>query len=833
MSQWTHRQMRTSQSEQRGLRETGSSGGLRLVLGVAVALTGLGVVLRFAYLGHHFYFHDEAETSLRISGYTAATFNQFVAGHTVTVAQIRRFQAPSRLGLLDTVHSLALNDPQHPPLFFVAAHVWARLFGASIVSVRSLSALFGVLALACAGWLMRELGGSARAAWVAVGLVAISPFEFLYSQEAREYSLWVAAVAASSAALLRALRTMSGRTWAFYAFLLGAALYAFPLSALVALGHAIFVLLDPRRRAKLRRFLGASAGAAVLFLPWVGEMILQRGALRAGTSWTGSPVPFSSLFHSWLVVFSLGVLDKSGASPLNDGWIAAFVVVIAVEAGALVMLFRIAPRSTWQFVVCLAGATVLPLMIADLTVGGVRSTIPRYIAPTYLALTIGLAFVLSEGLVASRTRIRLLTAVIGLAIVAAGVGSYVESAPAKVWWNQDDGAAAENLAVSIYVNRQQRPLLISTAPGTLLEMSHYLRPTIPVRVLLSGRLRQLPTRSTTVVLYGSPADERAATALASLVREIRRRGLSVRPLVLPLPCCGDAIHAIPHQAWLLEGNTQRSRSVGLVRPHPGQAGGVGGLPVRVFVGREGRHRRPPSRAGSAPSLLRKGHVGRLRPPRQSSSFPPEPALPLTYIRPAKRLHRSTKLRARGAIRRSRVTKRSREGGDRFVVVLAYNPSRQWRAGTADRRMSGQTERRPLVAAAPMGTLAVTAASTAGMSSGRSAGGGFGEGGSSQQSVRLIRSRTRGRSRAARREPSPTRGSKEPYPFASAKQSTRDHPARLALKRLDLGKLVGSTASAPHSFRLLPRVGADLSRRQEVSASGPAGVGPLVVTAKTR
>jgi uncharacterized membrane protein len=525
----------------------------RVVIAAAALLVLAGSAARFIHLDRHFYFHDEAATSLRISGYTAADFGRAVTGREITAAQIQPFQRNTDRGLADTVHSLAVNDPQHPPLFFILARLWAGVAGASITSLRALSALFSLLALACAGWLVRELFGSWRTTWIAVALLAISPFQLLYAQEAREYSLWVATVAASSAALLIALRSSSARAWIFYALTLATALYTFPNTALVALGHAIFLLLQPRGRQVFWRFVAAVAGAFVLFVPWIGVMVLERGAFRAGTDWTTASVPFSTLLRSWLVVFGLGVVDKKeGAVSVTVLQGLLFAAVIVVEVAALVVLRLRGPRSAWLFVASLIAASAAPLMLADIAAGGIRSAIPRYLAPVYLGLSIALAFLLSYSLAARSAGIRALASLLALATVGVAAVSYAGNTGARVWWNQDDGAAPQNLAVSRALNRLDRPLLISTGVGTLLEMSHYLRPQTRIRVVLDGREPPLGRGFREVLLYGSPANPAAASRLAALLRDIRRRrAQTLRPLSLVLPCCGAGTTPIPRQLWQL------------------------------------------------------------------------------------------------------------------------------------------------------------------------------------------------------------------------------------------------------------------------------------------
>jgi uncharacterized membrane protein len=523
-----------------------------VIVVAAVVLVVAGATARFIRLDRPFYFHDEAATSLRLSGHTAADYRRFVAGRAITAADVARFQRPGG-GVQDTVRSLAIDDPQHPPLFFVLARLWAGVVGSSISSLRAFAALFGLLVLAAGGWLTQVLFGSRRTTVVAVALLAISPFQILYSDVAREYSLWLASAASAGAALVMATRTGSRRWWATYAVLAALALYSFPNTLLLIGGHLLYVLGAAGRR-RLSGFALAAGAAILAYLPWLAVIAIERGAFEAGTSWAGESVPFGSLIRSWLVVGGVGVVDDPHSQSSLDGWSALlYGAVLVVELAALVLLRARGPHRAWLFVTASIAASAGPLVAADLAFGGIRSTIPRYLAPMYLTLSIALAFLISEGLRLRDPLRRGAAAALALAVVGAAAASYAGRVGAEVWWTQDDGAAAENLAVSRLVTGLQHPLLISTGLGTLLEMSHYLRPETAIRVSVDGRPPALERGRSPIVAYGSPANGAAAARLQTLLGGIRRQGLYVpRPVSVSLACCGAGIRPIPRQLWRLE-----------------------------------------------------------------------------------------------------------------------------------------------------------------------------------------------------------------------------------------------------------------------------------------
>lgn len=145
---------------------------------VIVILLVLCIFFRFANLGQKVYWIDESYTSLRISGYTESEFIQQVAdGKIRDIKYLQKYQRiNSEKSVVDTVKGLALEEPQLAPLYFVATRLWVQMFGDSVAVTRSMSAVFSLLALPCMYWLCLELFGSSLTAWLAVSLLAVSPF---------------------------------------------------------------------------------------------------------------------------------------------------------------------------------------------------------------------------------------------------------------------------------------------------------------------------------------------------------------------------------------------------------------------------------------------------------------------------------------------------------------------------------------------------------------------------------------------------------------------------------------------------------------------------------
>jgi uncharacterized membrane protein len=186
------------------------------VLGAVVALTVLGVAVRFSSLGLQSYHHDEVITAMRV--------------------------IPGSFG--DMLHSVKASE-SNPPLYYVLAWAWAKVFGTGEVGLRSLTALFGA-ATVPVGYLIGRQLASRRAGLILAALVALNPMLIWYSQEARSYALLVFFGALSLLFFARALNTARGRDLAFWALASALALCSHYFAVFPVAIEAVWLLLALR-----------------------------------------------------------------------------------------------------------------------------------------------------------------------------------------------------------------------------------------------------------------------------------------------------------------------------------------------------------------------------------------------------------------------------------------------------------------------------------------------------------------------------------------------------------------------------------------------------------
>jgi uncharacterized membrane protein len=477
---------------------------------LCIVLLVLGVFFRFVNLDRKIYWHDESYTSLRISGYTLAEVKkQVFDGHEVGIEALQKYQRFNpESKLIDTINSLAVEDPQHPPLYYVILRFWVQWFGDSVVVVRSLTALTSLLVFPCVYWLCRELFESPLVAWTAMALIAVSPLHVLFAQEAREYCLWTVTILLSSASLLQAMRVKTKLSWGIYAATVALGLYTFFFSSLVALGHGIYIVANESFRLSktVTAYLIASFTGLLIFAPWAWVIITNLSQFQNATGWTGIG---SRLFliERWIVNLSRIFLDVSPDS--GNPFILNLILAILVGY-SIYFLYYTAPKRAWLFILILIGATTLPLILPDVIKGGVRSTIPRYLFPCFLGIQLAVAYLLATKITSPSFRQRRLWQIIMVVLLSSGVISCIISSQAKIGWLKDNSLS--NPQVAYIINKASRPLLISndngSNPGNIISLSYLLEPKVRFRLVTTANLPQIPDNFSDIFLFDGDSSKK-------------------------------------------------------------------------------------------------------------------------------------------------------------------------------------------------------------------------------------------------------------------------------------------------------------------------------------
>ncbi|MBD1896765.1 glycosyltransferase family 39 protein [Coleofasciculus sp. FACHB-129] len=458
---------------------------------LVISVLVLGIFFRFANLDRKVYQHDEAFTSMRISGYSKPEVQQqLFDGRVISVEDLQRYQRPnSEKDLIDTMQVLA-QYPEHPPLYYVMARFWVQCFGSSVAVTRSLGALISLLAFPGIYWLCRELFESSLTGWIAIAIIAISPLHVLYAQEARQYSLWTAIVLLSSAALLRAIRVKTKLSWAIYAVTAALGLYSNLFFGLTLIGHGIYVILTKAHRENktVIAYLVASIAAFLTFVPWVW-VVLSSDRIIDRVASAPKPPNLFTLVKWWTRNLSNIFLDVDPSGYWFDpiGYDDPFSIPLSLilVGYSIYFLYRHTPAKVWLFIFTFTGMAVIPLMLRDLMTGGFLSTAPRYLIPSYLGIQIAIAYLLASKITWSFNSIRQqkLWQFVIVVLLSCGVLSCAISFPAEVWWNKF--MDTYNPQVARIVNQASHPLVISDTkiPGSVLSLSRLLSPKVQLQLV--------------------------------------------------------------------------------------------------------------------------------------------------------------------------------------------------------------------------------------------------------------------------------------------------------------------------------------------------------------
>jgi 4-amino-4-deoxy-L-arabinose transferase-like glycosyltransferase len=395
------------------------------------ALMVLGTVLRFYGLGHQGFWYDEADTALLV-----------------------HFSLGKMLGLVPQTEST-------PPLYYLAAWVWVRVFGHHEAGLRSLSAVAGVLVIPVAYAAAARMI-SRRAGVIAAALTACSPLLIWYSQEARAYSLLALLTAVSLLAFAYARAQPTGRWMTMWTVASALAITTHYYALVAVVPQAAWLLLRHPRDRRVQIGVGVVAVCGLALLPLA---ITQNGTKR----------------DVWIAHSPIGIRLRQIIPQFLIGTNAPHRMVVKYVAMALaiVALGLLAFRATAaerRGGLVAAGLAVAGFVLALLFVGlGFDDLITRNIITLWLPA----AMVVAAGLAARRAL--LLGGAVAVLLCAIGVFATVGIATERSMQRPDWRYVARALAPATP--------MVPGGPGRAILVQHYTY-LLPLSVYLP-RLRVL------------------------------------------------------------------------------------------------------------------------------------------------------------------------------------------------------------------------------------------------------------------------------------------------------------------------------------------------------
>lgn len=317
----------------------------------------------------------------------------------------------------------------HPPLYYWLLKLWTMLFGTNELAIRSMSVLFGVIAIIFGYLLIRKLF-SKNAASLSLLFMVLSPMLVRYGQEARMYTLVTAIALAATFVLTYAVNTKKRLPWVIYGVLVSLGMWVHYFSAIIWISHWIWRADLVRRIAKKGRFIKeyfskewllAHFVAVGLFLPWIPFFVSQLFTVQAFGFWIPPVMPGT------LVNFMTNVVYYQDMGQVT-GWMAlAFWVLIITMAVLAVRVYSSMNdklRQSYGLIMTLAFVPMILLFL--LSMPPLRSSfIDRYLIASTLGIALFIGVTLSFGIKYLRPKIIALLATV--VVVMMGVGT------ANVW----------------------------------------------------------------------------------------------------------------------------------------------------------------------------------------------------------------------------------------------------------------------------------------------------------------------------------------------------------------------------------------------------------------
>ncbi|MBM4467663.1 MAG: hypothetical protein FJ014_19265 [Chloroflexi bacterium] len=438
-----------------------------------IAVIILAFVLRIYRLGHQSIWYDEG-----LSAYFAEQ------------------------GLEDMLAWISTTD--HPPLYFIALHLWIKVAGRGEFSIRYLSLAWGVVAVP----VMFKLGErlvSRRVGFWAAFLLSISPFHIWFSQEGRMYTMVVTLSLASAYAFLKLLSAWGAKDLLLCTALNFLGLYThFYFAFIILFENVVFLIWRLQGKAKLpfHYWAAAQLSIVVAFLPWAGFTVEEF--MTGATYWEGA-LGLLTAAKDTFTAFSVGHTMQGKAADF-----AALGFVVLAAAGVL--------ESLWEAKRGKASLSALGIVLLYLAVPmGVLFAMsyhrpkfaPRYLLPAlpafYLLMAIGLGRLASICKPWARgSRLPGTAALIGL-LGSLGFVSFASASSLANYYFDYEYARPDFRSVAEYISShaEDKDAILLVGGHMLPAFTYYYRGELPV----------YPLPECLVVSIKEPLDYRSAERL--------------------------------------------------------------------------------------------------------------------------------------------------------------------------------------------------------------------------------------------------------------------------------------------------------------------------------
>lgn len=172
-----------------------------------------------------------------------------------------------------------------PPLYYLLAHLWTRVFGISEIGLRSLSVFFWLLTAVFAGLIAHHFWKNRTITIFAFIVTVLNPFLFQYAFEARMYAILALMSTAATYFFLT-------KKWSLYVIFAVLSLYSHHFSLFVIFWHFLWILITiKRQKLNLIKSLTPFFFIFLFYLPWLPVMYSQTKMVAVNGFWLSRPHP--------------------------------------------------------------------------------------------------------------------------------------------------------------------------------------------------------------------------------------------------------------------------------------------------------------------------------------------------------------------------------------------------------------------------------------------------------------------------------------------------------------------------------------------------------------
>ncbi|MCC5606086.1 glycosyltransferase [Nostoc sp. CHAB 5834] len=309
----------------------------------------IGISLRFANLTAKPPWTDEFATLVFSLGNTflSVPLDQAIAPDIL----LQPLQLNPAASIGDVVHNLATQD-NHPPLYFVLAYLWMKLFSSdgglvSLFAARSLPAIVGAASIPCSYVLGRVAFRSKLVGHLTAAMMAVSPYGVFLAQEARHYTLAMLWVIGSLTCLVIATGHIQNRT---------------PLPIWVALLWVVINALGIATHYFFSLTLCTEA-VVLIFLAWVQLQTSSKFALFFSLGWRRIYAVAVGTFVAGLIWIPI-LLENKNRGVLTE-WIRGsrigldLLSPIFQALGTLIAMISLLPVESSQLLVVIPSGVVM------------------------------------------------------------------------------------------------------------------------------------------------------------------------------------------------------------------------------------------------------------------------------------------------------------------------------------------------------------------------------------------------------------------------------------------------------------------------------------------